>query len=108
MVLNGLINTKLLALCREMNIDAVGISGVDAGLIRAHKRPPVKLPDSGETVDYGFVGDIDAIDTTVIMKLLDPRSCRISRPKHTGDCADASRPGILAAASATAIAWYEC
>ena len=42
MVLNGLINTKLLALCREMNIDAVGISGVDAGLIRAHKRAPVK------------------------------------------------------------------
>jgi acetylglutamate kinase len=70
MVLNGLINTKLLALCREMNIDAVGISGVDAGLIRAHKRPPVKL-EGGETVDYGFVGDIDGIDTTVIMKLLD-------------------------------------
>ena len=44
MVLNGLINTKLLALCREMDIDAVGISGVDAGLIRAHKRAPVKLP----------------------------------------------------------------
>src|SRR6187551_241943 len=71
MVLNGLINTRLLAFCREMDIDAVGISGVDAGLIRAHKRPPVKLPDSGETVDYGFVGDIDSIDTTVIKKLLD-------------------------------------
>jgi acetylglutamate kinase len=70
MVLNGLINTKLLALCREMNIDAVGISGVDAGLIRAHKRAPVKL-DTGETVDYGFVGDIDGIDTSVITKLLD-------------------------------------
>ena len=34
MVLNGLINTKLLALCREMNIDAIGVSGVDAGLIK--------------------------------------------------------------------------
>jgi acetylglutamate kinase len=70
MVLNGLINTKLLALCREVNIDAVGISGVDAGLIRAHKRAPVRL-DSGETVDYGFVGDIDAVDTNVLTKLLD-------------------------------------
>jgi len=70
MVLNGLINTKLLALCREMNIDAVGISGVDAGLIRAHKRSPVRL-DNGETVDYGFVGDIDGIDTNVLTKLLD-------------------------------------
>jgi len=70
MVLNGLINTKLLALCREMNIDAVGISGVDAAMIRAHKRAPVRL-DTGETIDYGFVGDIDAVDTNVLTKLLD-------------------------------------
>jgi acetylglutamate kinase len=70
MVLNGLINTKLLSLCREMNIDAVGVSGVDAGLVRAHRRPPVKL-DTGETVDYGFVGDIDVVDPTVLNKLLD-------------------------------------
>ena len=69
MVLNGLINTQLLSYCREMNIDAVGVSGVDAGLVRAHKRGPVKV--DGETVDYGFVGDIDAIDPTVLNKLLD-------------------------------------
>jgi acetylglutamate kinase len=70
MVLNGLINTRLLAFCREMNIDAVGVSGVDAGLIKAHKRAPVRL-DTGETVDYGFVGDIDAVNTNVLTKLLD-------------------------------------
>lgn len=70
MVLNGLINTRILGICRDLNIDAVGISGVDAGLVRAHRRAPVKV-GSGETVDYGFVGDIDGIDTTVIRKLLD-------------------------------------
>jgi acetylglutamate kinase len=72
MVLNGLINTRILAICRDLDIDAVGLSGVDAGLVRAHKRPPVRInTESGETVDYGFVGDIDAIDTTVIRKHLD-------------------------------------
>jgi acetylglutamate kinase len=71
MVLNGLINTRLLGICRDLNIDAVGISGVDAGLIRAHKRPPVALAANGEMVDFGFVGDIDAVDTTVLRKLLD-------------------------------------
>jgi len=71
MVLNGLINTRILGICRELNIDAVGISGVDAGLVLAHKRPPVKLGSTGEVVDYGFVGDIDLVDTTVIRKLLD-------------------------------------
>jgi acetylglutamate kinase len=84
MVLNGLINTKLLAHCREMNIDAIGISGVDAGLIRAHKRAPVKL-DSGEIVDYGFVGDIDSVDTSVINKLLDSGLMPIVSPLSADD-----------------------
>ena len=72
MVLNGLINTRILAICRDVDIDAVGVSGVDAGLIQAHRRAPVRLTDgSGETVDYGFVGDINKVDTTVLRKLLD-------------------------------------
>ena len=70
MVLNGLINTRVLGMCRDLNIEAVGISGVDAGLVRAHKRAPVLSAD-GELVDFGFVGDIDAVDTTVLRKLLD-------------------------------------
>ena len=70
MVLNGLINTRVLGICRDLNIDAVGISGVDAGLVRAHKRPPVAVATNGEVVDYGFVGDIDAVDTTVLLSLI--------------------------------------
>ena len=42
MALNGLINTRILAICRALDIEAIGLSGVDAGLIRAHKRPPVR------------------------------------------------------------------
>src|SRR5487761_1893838 len=49
MVLNGLINTRILEICRALDIEAIGISGVDAGL----------------------VGDIDSVDATVIEKLLD-------------------------------------
>ena len=71
MVLNGLINTRILAICRELDVRAVGISGVDAGLVQAHKRQPVKLEGSSELVDYGLVGDIDRIDTTAIRNLLD-------------------------------------
>jgi acetylglutamate kinase len=70
MVLNGLINTQLLALCRSFGIAAVGISGVDGGLVQAHRRPPVTLA-SGEVVDYGMVGDIDGVDGGVITRLLD-------------------------------------
>jgi acetylglutamate kinase len=70
MILNGQINTRILAACRDLQIPAVGISGVDAGLIRAHKRPPVASKDGG-SVDYGFVGDIDAVDADILKKQLD-------------------------------------
>jgi acetylglutamate kinase len=84
MVLNGLINTRILALCRELEVAAVGISGVDAGLVRAHKRPPVQIA-SGETVDYGFVGDIDAVDATVLRKLLEDNLMPVVSPLSADD-----------------------
>ncbi len=70
MVLNGLLNTRLLGICRELGIKAVGVSGVDGGLVRANRRPPVRAAD-GSQVDYGQVGDIEAIDPDVLHKLLD-------------------------------------
>ena len=70
MVLNGQINTRVLAACRDLDVPAVGISGVDAGLIRAHKRPPVDRGDQ-EPVDYGFVGAIDSVDADIVRKQLD-------------------------------------
>jgi acetylglutamate kinase len=86
MVLNGLINTRILAICRDLNLNAVGVSGVDAGLVRAHKRAPVKLTDgSGETVDYGFVGDIDMVDTDVLSKLLDNGLMPVVSPLSSDD-----------------------
>ena len=72
MALNGLINTRILAICRALDIEAIGLSGVDAGLIRAHKRPPVPIAaGSLETVDYGFVGDIESVNSAVLEKLLE-------------------------------------
>jgi acetylglutamate kinase len=68
MVLNGLINTRVLALCRDLELPAVGISGVDAGLIKARKRPPVVVEGASEPVDYGFVGDIVDVDVDVLEK----------------------------------------
>jgi acetylglutamate kinase len=85
MVLNGLINTRVLGICRELNIDAVGISGVDAGLVLAHKRPPVKIGAAGEVVDFGFVGDIDLVDPTVIRKLLDNGLMPVVSPLSADD-----------------------
>ncbi|MGC3981533.1 MAG: acetylglutamate kinase [Steroidobacteraceae bacterium] len=83
MVLNGLVNTQILGICRELSINAVGVSGVAAGLIRAHKRPPVVV--AGETVDYGFVGDIDLVDSKVLQQLLDDGLMPVVSPVSCDD-----------------------
>jgi acetylglutamate kinase len=85
MVLNGLINTRILAICRDLEIDAVGLSGVDAGLVRAHRRPPVRVAGEVEAVDYGFVGDIDRIDASVIRKHLDNHLMPVVSPLSADD-----------------------
>ena len=83
MVLNGLVNTQILGICRELDIAAVGVSGVDAGLVRAHKRPPVNV--DGQVVDYGYVGDIDLIDVKVLQQLLDDGLMPVVSPVSADD-----------------------
>jgi len=86
MVLNGTINTRILAICRELDIDAIGISGVDASLICAHKRPPVAAANGADdSIDYGFVGDIDSVNTAVLAKLLDNGLMPVVSPLSADD-----------------------
>ncbi len=76
MVYAGLLNTDLLAALREHDIQAVGLSGVDADLLTARRRPPVRVVDDSGTareVDFGHVGDIELADPRVLTTLLDAR-----------------------------------
>jgi acetylglutamate kinase len=76
MVYAGQINVDLLAALRDHRVQAVGLSGVDAELITAHRRPPVSVvDDSGATVrvDYGHVGDIERVDPRVLVTLMEAR-----------------------------------
>lgn len=79
MTLNGTVNTQVVAVCRELGVPALGLSGVDGGLIRARRRPPVEMVDAG-AVDYGHVGDIQAVDASVLERILDDRFVPIVSP----------------------------
>jgi len=61
MVLTGQVNPQIVAAINVHGNLAVGISGVDAGLIRAAARNP----------ELGFVGDVTAINPEVLLGLLD-------------------------------------
>jgi acetylglutamate kinase len=85
MVLNGEINTRIVAACREFGVPAVGLSGVDAGLINAKRRPLVFRDGSAGPIDYGFVGDIESVDASVLIKQLDNDLVPIVSPLSADD-----------------------
>jgi acetylglutamate kinase len=64
MVYAGYINKNIVAQLQASNCAAVGITGADGNAILAHKRVNAKI-------DYGFAGDIDAIETGFLSSLLD-------------------------------------
>jgi len=64
MVYAGYINKNIVAALQSKNINALGICGADANIIKAHKR-------INATTDYGFVGDIDGVDSEKIAQLLE-------------------------------------
>lgn len=74
MVFRGKINTEILAQFRRRGIKAVGLSGIDGGVLTAEKRPPKNVLDrtTGVTdlVDFGHVGDVVKIDASLIDVML--------------------------------------
>jgi acetylglutamate kinase len=89
MAMAGQVNTALLAACRRAGIAAVGLSGVDADLVEARRRPPVPAAgaDGGpEPIDYGFVGDVVRVNPRVVQRLLDDGYVPIVAPLAADEC----------------------
>lgn len=63
MVYGGLVNKNIVAALQARGINALGVTGADCNIIKAHKRV------AGE-IDYGFVGDVDAVDGKMLSKLI--------------------------------------
>lgn len=75
MIFRGKINTEILSALRHRAVDAVGLSGLDGGVIKAMRRPPTDVVNrtTGETesIDFGHVGDIVDVDVHLVNLLLD-------------------------------------
>ncbi len=66
MVLGGKINKELVNRINQHGGNAVGITGIDAGLIRARK---LRSPRKGAGIDRGLVGEVESISPNIIRSL---------------------------------------
>lgn len=83
MVLAGSTHTDLLAHLNMFGVPCVGLSGIDAGMIKAHKRAPLYLGEENgmpKLLDFGQVGDIDQIDPKLLNLLLDHQYVPVIAP----------------------------
>jgi acetylglutamate kinase len=64
---------------QALGCNAIGLSGADMNLIQSKKRDP-------EPIDFGFVGDIEQVDATVLNSLLNEEITPVIAPlTHDGN-----------------------
>lgn len=63
MVYGGLVNKQIVAKLQALDVNAIGLTGADAGTVLAKKRPV-------NDIDYGMVGDIDEVNSGQIQFFL--------------------------------------
>lgn len=63
MVYGGLVNKNVVAGLQARGVNALGLTGADMNVIRSVKRPV-------KEVDYGFVGDVEKVDASLLSELI--------------------------------------
>ena len=78
MVYAGTINKNIVAQLQARGCNALGLTGADGNAILAHKR-------GGAAIDYGYVGDVDAVDAVFLASLLEQGKVIVFAPiTHDG------------------------
>lgn len=73
MVYAGLVNKTIVARLQALNINALGLTGADMDLIRSEKRPV-------KEIDYGFVGDVKAVNAELLIDLIEKEVVPVLAP----------------------------
>jgi acetylglutamate kinase len=81
-VLTGRINTELVSLLNQSSAHAVGVSGKDAGLLRARKI----VGEGGR--DVGMIGEVTHVNHELLEVLLDRKYVPVVSPVGLGDNGD--------------------
>ena len=97
MVLTGKLNKDIVGLLLQNGGRAVGLSGVDSGLLRAKK-----IDSNGE--DLGYVGDVTEVNPEIIQSLLDQGFIPVVSTVALGEQGDINRYNINADTAAAKIA----
>lgn len=79
MVYGGLVNKNIVAGLQAKGLNAIGLTGADGNVIRSVKRPV-------KDIDWGFVGDVEAVNTDTLTTILNQGMIPVLAPlTHDGN-----------------------
>lgn len=79
MVYGGLVNKNIVAGLQAKGLNAIGLTGADGNVIRSVKRPV-------KDIDWGFVGDVEAVNTDTLTTILNQDMIPVLAPlTHDGN-----------------------
>lgn len=101
MVYGGLVNKNIVARLQAVGLNALGLTGADMNVMKSHKRPV-------KTIDYGFVGDVEKCDGSMLAKLIKEGIVPVMAPlTHDGNgCLLNTNADTIAGETAKALAPY--
>jgi acetylglutamate kinase len=80
MVYAGYINKNVVAQLQGNKCNAIGVCGADGNIILAHKREVASSPLGAGGIDYGFAGDVDAVNTSLLKSIIDQQIAVVMAP----------------------------
>ncbi|MCQ2613215.1 MAG: acetylglutamate kinase [Treponemataceae bacterium] len=98
MVLTGKLNKEIVSILQQNGGNAVGLSGVDSGLLRARKI------DKNDGIDYGCVGEVTEVRPEIITSLLEQDFIPVISTVAMGEQGDDNHYNINADTAAAKIA----
>ena len=68
----GKVNKRIVETLQRQGRNAVGLSGLDAGIVRGRRKPRIRIVENGKSkiLDGDFAGSIEEIDTRLVRMLL--------------------------------------
>ncbi|MCK5291037.1 MAG: [LysW]-aminoadipate kinase [Thermoplasmata archaeon] len=79
---NVKINADIVSSFRELGIDAVGLAGVDGGVLRARRKDAIKIIEDGKkkVLRGDYTGKIESVNVEVLRTLLDAGQLPVVAP----------------------------